>query len=382
MPQARAASRKTRIQTQNEGLILDAALEVFSAYGFRGATVDQIAAGCGLSKPNLLYYFRRKEDIYRAVLERTLTAWLVPLRAFDPDGDPVAELSRYVSEKLRLSRENPKASRLFANEILHGAPVIGKFLKGPLRELVDKEAAIIRGWMTAGRIATIDPYHLRFSPDMKWLVTVANRLDHMDLYRWDGSNPSLVKRLPSAKTPSHIWIDSKSTTMYSTMQESNELVAVDLATQSMRWRVPTGSLPADVFGTPDDKYLLVANTGGFDVQVFDISVNPARLVKTIRTGEGAHAFRAMGDGKHVLVSNRVADTISRIDYTRLEVVGEYKAPGGPDCMEVTPDGKLLVSSRWVKRMTVVDTASGRIERQVKVGKSPHGVWTLNHTQRQ
>lgn len=163
MPQARAASRKTRIQTQNEGLILDAALEVFSAYGFRGATVDQIAAGCGLSKPNLLYYFRRKEDIYRAVLERTLTAWLVPLRALDPDGDPVTELSRYISEKLRLSRENPKASRLFANEILHGAPVIGKFLKGPLRELVDKEAAIIRGWMTAGRIATIDPYHLIFA---------------------------------------------------------------------------------------------------------------------------------------------------------------------------------------------------------------------------
>ena len=226
------------------------------------------------------------------------------------------------------------------------------------------------------------PYHLRFSPDMKWLVTVANRLDHMDLYRWDGSNPSLVKRLPSAKTPSHIWIDSKSTTMYSTMQESNELVAVDLATQSMRWRVPTGSLPADVFGTPDDKYLLVANTGGFDVQVFDISVNPARLVKTIRTGEGAHAFRAMGDGKHVLVSNRVADTISRIDYTRLEVVGEYKAPGGPDCMEITHDGKLLVSSRWVKRMTVIDLASGKIERQVRVGKSPHGIWTLNHAKRQ
>jgi YVTN family beta-propeller protein len=229
---------------------------------------------------------------------------------------------------------------------------------------------------------TIDPYHLRFSPDMKWLVTVANRLDHMDLYRWDGSNPSLVKRLPSAKTPSHIWIDSKSTTMYSTMQESNELVAVDLATQSMRWRVPTGSLPADVFGTPDDKYLLVANTGGFDVQVFDTSVNPARLVKTIRTGEGAHAFRAMGDGKHVLVSNRVADTISRIDYTRLEVVGEYKAPGGPDCMEITHDGKLLVSSRWVKRMTVIDLASGKIERQVRVGKSPHGIWTLNHAKRQ
>ena len=229
---------------------------------------------------------------------------------------------------------------------------------------------------------TTDPYHLRFSPDMKWFVTVANRVDHIDIYRWDGVNPVLAKRLPSGKTPSHIWIDSKSTTMYSTMQESNELVAVDLATQAIRWRIPTGPLPADVFGTPDDKYLLVANTGGFDVQVFDISVSPARLVKTIRTGEGAHAFRAVGDGKHVLLSNRVADTISRIDFTRLEVVGEYKAPGGPDCMEVTSDGKLLVSSRWIKRMTVIDMASGKIERQVRVGKSPHGIWTLNHAKRQ
>jgi YVTN family beta-propeller protein len=229
---------------------------------------------------------------------------------------------------------------------------------------------------------TIDPYHLRFSPDMKWLVTVANRLDHIDLYRWDGNQPVLVKRLPSGKTPSHIWIDSKSTTVYTTMQDSNELVAVDLATQSIRWRVPTGPMPADVFGTADDRHLLVANTGGADVQVYDISVNPAKLVKSIRTGEGAHAFRAQGDGHHVLVSNRVADTISRIDLQRMEVVGSFKAPGGPDCMEVTSDGKLLVSSRWVRRMTVIDLATGKIERQVKVGKSPHGIWTLNHAKRQ
>ena len=154
------------------------------------------------------------------------------------------------------------------------------------------------------------------------------------------------------------------------------------ATQTLRWRIPTGPLPADLFGTPDDKHLLVANTGGFDVQVFDLTQNPARLVKTLRTGEGAHAFRALGDSKHVLLSNRVADTISRIDYTRLEVVGEYKAPGGPDCMEVTRDGKLLVSSRWIKRMTVIDLATGKVERQVRVGKSPHGVWTLDHAKRQ
>ncbi|MBI2717348.1 MAG: TetR family transcriptional regulator C-terminal domain-containing protein [Rhizobiales bacterium] len=164
MSQAKPAqARKTRIQAQNEGLILDAALEVFSAYGYRGSTVDQIAAKCGLSKPNLLYYFRRKEDIYTAVLERTLTGWLEPLRALDPDGDPVAELTGYITAKMELSRDNPEASRLFANEILHGAPMIGKFLKGPLKDLVDAKAAIVRAWIAQGRLASVDPYHLIFA---------------------------------------------------------------------------------------------------------------------------------------------------------------------------------------------------------------------------
>ncbi len=229
----------------------------------------------------------------------------------------------------------------------------------------------------------IDPYHLRFSPDMKWLVTVANRLNHIDLYRWDGSNLTLAKRLPSAKTPSHIWIDSTSTTVYTTMQDSDELVAVDLATQAIKWRVKTGSLPADVFGTADDRFLLVGLTGGREVQVFDISVQPARLVKNIVTGEGAHAFRALGDGRHLLVSNRVANTISKIDLQTLEVVNNYKAPGGPDCMEVTADGRLLlVSSRWIQKVSVIDLATGRLVRQIRVGKSPHGIWTLEHAKRQ
>ena len=224
---------------------------------------------------------------------------------------------------------------------------------------------------------TLDPYHLRFSPDMKWFVTVANRLNHIDIYRWDGRQPTLVKRIPSGKTPSHIWIDSKSTTMWSTMQDSNELVAVDLATQTLKWRLPIGAMPADVFGTPDDKHLLVALTGDRFVQIYDITQNPARKVGQIETGDGAHAFRALGDGRHVFLSNRVANTISQIDYTTFKVVRTLPGPGGPDCMEVTADQKyLLVSSRWIGRMSVVDLASGRVVRQIKVGKSPHGIFTL------
>ncbi len=229
---------------------------------------------------------------------------------------------------------------------------------------------------------TLDPYQLRFSPDMKWFVTVANRLNHIDIYRWDGKELTLAKRIPSGKTPSHIWIDTKSTTAYATMQDSDELVAVDLVTQTLKWRVKTGAMPADVFGTPDDKHLLVGLTGSDHVQVFDVTGPQAKWVKSITTGEGAHAFRAVGDGRHVFVGNRVANTINKIDYTKLESVAQFNAPGGPDCMEVTADGKLLlVSSRWIKKVSVIDIATGQLVRQVKVGKSPHGIWTLDHAKR-
>lgn len=164
MPQVKAkATHKTRIQAQNEKIILAAALEVFSAYGFRGSTVDQIAIRAGLSKPNLLYYFRRKEDIYLAVLEHTLAEWLEPLNNLDPEGDPIHELSTYIRAKIAASRDNPKASKLFANEVLHGAPAIGNFLKGPLKELVDAKSAVINRWVADGKLNAVDPYHLIFA---------------------------------------------------------------------------------------------------------------------------------------------------------------------------------------------------------------------------
>ena len=228
----------------------------------------------------------------------------------------------------------------------------------------------------------IDPYHLRFSPDMKWFVTAANRLNHIDIYRWDGTGITLVKRIATSKTPSHLWIDSKSTTVYSTMQDSNELVAIDLATQVIKWRTPTGAVPADVYGTPDDKFVLVALTGGDSVEVYDVTGKEPKRSKTIKTALGAHAFRSMGDKRHLLVSNRVANTISKVDLQTMEVVDTFAAPGGPDCMDISRDGKqILVTSRWSKKLTVIDVATRKIVKQVGVGRSPHGVWTLDHAPR-
>lgn len=122
---AQADAKPSRIQLRNRGKILDAALEVFSAQGFRGATLDQIARQAGLSKPNILYYFSGKEEIHVTLLTALMDTWLAPMREIDPDGEPLEEIMRYVHRKLEMSRELPRESRLFANEILQGAPMMG-----------------------------------------------------------------------------------------------------------------------------------------------------------------------------------------------------------------------------------------------------------------
>ena len=154
--------KKTRIQKENEEKILNSALEVFSTNGFRGSTVDQIAEISGMSKPNLLYYFKSKEAIIQALIDRLLDRWLDPLRAIDADGDPVNEIRNYIDRKLEMSRDFPRESRLFANEILQGAPRIQDELFD-LKKLVDEKAEVIHTWIREGKIRKCDPHHLIFS---------------------------------------------------------------------------------------------------------------------------------------------------------------------------------------------------------------------------
>lgn len=158
-----AAAPRTRIQERNRSAILEAALDVFSAHGFRGATIDQIAQAAGLSKPNLLYYFPSKEAIHVALLEGLLDAWLAPLRQLTDGPDPIEEIVGYVLRKLDMARQMPRESRLFANEIVQGAPRLKEQIGGELKALVDAKAALIGGWAEAGRIAPVDPHHLIFS---------------------------------------------------------------------------------------------------------------------------------------------------------------------------------------------------------------------------
>jgi len=154
---------QTRIQKKNTDMILQAGLEVFSTYGFRGSTLDQIAESAGLSKPNLLYYFRSKDAIYVALLAGLMDEWLAPLRAVDAAGDPLEEILSYVRRKLQMSRDFPQESRLFANEMIQGAPHIKPILDGDLKSLVDAKIHVIEDWVRAGKIAQVNPHHLIFS---------------------------------------------------------------------------------------------------------------------------------------------------------------------------------------------------------------------------
>ncbi len=167
-PRASLSRKRTRIQAKNETRILNAAVEVFSSYGFRGSTIDQIAELSGMSKPNLLYYHKNKRAIYVAALEHTLEVWLEPLTKLDPNGDPAEEIWRYVEHKLEMSRTAPAASRLFANEIMHGGESIETYLKTTLKDLVEAKCSIIQSWIDAGRLKPIDPMHLLF---MIWATT-------------------------------------------------------------------------------------------------------------------------------------------------------------------------------------------------------------------
>lgn len=161
-------AKKTRIQQHRETLVLDCALTVFAAYGFHGATIDQIAAMAELSKPNVLYYFKNKEHIYQVLLLRTLEGWLDPLVAINAEGDPMAELEKYVLRKMDMSFDSPLPSRLFAIEVLNGAPQMMDSMKTTLRDIVDEKAAVLQAWMDAGRLRPVDPRHLIFSI---WSVT-------------------------------------------------------------------------------------------------------------------------------------------------------------------------------------------------------------------
>lgn len=219
----------------------------------------------------------------------------------------------------------------------------------------------------------IDPYHLGFSPNGKWFVTAAYRLDHVDIYRADDFK--LAGRIFIDGLPSHMAFDAESKTVFVTLQQTGRVVAFDLQTQAIKWNTKVGEAPAGIVMLPDNKRLLVALTGADGLVVVD--PKDGSTIGSLQTGKGAHNFFPKGDGRHYFLGNRIEGTVSLIDTQDMKVVGNIRVPGGPDCMDITPDGKeLWVTQRFLRRIAVVDIEQMKMVASIPVGKSPHGVLML------
>ena len=222
-----------------------------------------------------------------------------------------------------------------------------------------------------------DPYQLGYSPDGKWFVSVSLRLDRVDIYAMP--NYELKARIATKKTPSHVAFSNDSRFAYVTMQDSDELVALDLGTQKEAWRMKIGKTPAGIWMSPQG-FLFVGIMGQDFVQVVD----PAKreTVRKIVTGRGAHNVFPMGDGVRVLVSNRVDGTITPVDYKTFTVGKPIKVGRGVDCLEVSADGKeVWATVRWEARVAVIDMTGVKPIEYIPVGRSPHGIYFKSHARR-
>ena len=162
------SSVKRLSTVEKKARILKAAEKVFAQQGLKGSRLFEIANEAGLPKANLLYYFHSKEDIYRAVCQDILETWLGALGEISADDNPKKAIESYIKSKMDLSFSRPNASKVFALEIIAGAPVIGDYLEKDLKSWVDRQASVFRVWQSRGEMVSISPQHVFF---MIWAVT-------------------------------------------------------------------------------------------------------------------------------------------------------------------------------------------------------------------
>jgi TetR/AcrR family transcriptional regulator len=165
---AAAGGVRQRSRANIERRILEAAESVFAETGFNGATTAEIARRAGIPKANLHYYFNTKDELYQKVLTGVLNTWLHTADEITADADPARALAHYITAKIELARTQPIPSRVFANEIIHGAPHLGPYLETSLRNWVDQKSKVMKGWIAAGKMREVDPRHLLF---MIWAST-------------------------------------------------------------------------------------------------------------------------------------------------------------------------------------------------------------------
>lgn len=217
------------------------------------------------------------------------------------------------------------------------------------------------------RMPVSDPYQLGFSPNGRWLVVTGLARNQVDVY--DAATMRLAKRFPARSMPSHIAFSPDSSMAYATLQGTNTLAAYDLNRLEASWTTEVGKTPAGVLW--QNGKLLVADMGTDYVAVVDPV--DGHVIRRVTTGRGAHQIFRSPDGKILYVNNRVDGTTTALDAASLTPIRTYNVPGGPDCIEFAPDGKLWITERFAQKVAILDPASG-ILRSVPVGRSPHGIY--------
>ena len=159
---------KAHIRAENERLILEAGERIFAQHGFRGATMQMIADQAGLPKANLHYYFDSKEKLYRRVVEKIFEIWLQAASSFENSDEPKEAFKLYIYEKMQISRRHPYGSKVWANEVMQGAPIIQDFLETQLRSWTDGRIESIQAWIAAGKIRPVEPRWVMY---MIWATT-------------------------------------------------------------------------------------------------------------------------------------------------------------------------------------------------------------------
>jgi YVTN family beta-propeller protein len=224
-----------------------------------------------------------------------------------------------------------------------------------------------RTGVTTRRIPVANPYHLGFSPDGKLLVVNGLARNQVDVY--DAARMQLLKRFPLRSMPSHLAFTPDSRQVFITLQGTDQLAAIDLEKMEVLWVQPVGAAPAGILWNRGK--LLVANMGGDDMAV----VNPAdgRVERRMLIGRGTHQVFPTPDGKQLYVNSRLDGAVTVLNAETLDVIRIYRVPGGPDCLEIAPDGKVWITRRWAEKVAVLDPVTGTYET-VNVGRSPHGIF--------
>ena len=150
------------IRKKNKALILNAAKKEFVTFGFEGASIKRIAERANIPRANIHYYFANKMELYQELLSNIVSIWNSTFDSLNMNDDPKTVLSAYIRSKVMYSRDDPDASRIFASEIIHGAPVLNDYLSTDFKVWVQAKVDVIQYWIKQQLIDDINPYHLLF----------------------------------------------------------------------------------------------------------------------------------------------------------------------------------------------------------------------------